>query len=83
MITINDNIVVAEAIESKNFLINKLTDIPEEKEVVAEIIALNDSLEIIPTQFKTLVLWSGVDYDNIGDWTQEQAENKIIELITQ
>jgi hypothetical protein len=28
-----------------------------------------------------LVLWSGESYDNIGDWTQEQAENKITDLL--
>lgn len=28
-----------------------------------------------------LVLWSGVDYDHIGDYTQAQVENRIIELL--
>lgn len=28
-----------------------------------------------------LILWSGNDYDAIGDWTQAQAESKITELL--
>ena len=30
---------------------------------------------------RKLVLWEGNDYTNIGNWTQEQAEDKIKELI--
>jgi hypothetical protein len=28
-----------------------------------------------------LILWSGNEYDSIGDWTQAQAETKILELL--
>lgn len=28
-----------------------------------------------------LILWSGDEYDRVGDWTQAQAENKITELL--
>jgi hypothetical protein len=28
-----------------------------------------------------LTLWSGAEYDQIGDWTQFQAENRILELL--
>lgn len=28
-----------------------------------------------------LVLWSGDEYDAIGDWTQAQAEARIVELL--
>lgn len=28
-----------------------------------------------------MILWSESDYDNAGDWTQSEAENKIIELL--
>ena len=31
---------------------------------------------------KTFVLWSGHDYDLIGDYTQEQIENKIYSLMS-
>lgn len=30
---------------------------------------------------KALVLWSGDDYTQIGDYTQSQVEAKIIELL--
>lgn len=30
---------------------------------------------------RKLLLWEGDAYTNIGDWTQEQAEDKIKELI--
>lgn len=29
----------------------------------------------------TLTLWEGAEYTAIGDWTQEQANTKIIELL--
>lgn len=30
---------------------------------------------------KPLVLWSGSEYDSIGDYTQEQLENKLLEVL--
>jgi hypothetical protein len=31
--------------------------------------------------FRPLMLWRGDSYDEIGDWTQAQAEAKILELL--
>lgn len=31
--------------------------------------------------FKTLVLWQNEEYDNVGDYTQAQAETRILELL--
>jgi hypothetical protein len=31
--------------------------------------------------FRPLILWRGNSYDEIGDWTQAQAEAKILELL--
>ena len=31
--------------------------------------------------FRPLPLWRGADYDTAGDWTQAQAEARILELI--
>lgn len=31
--------------------------------------------------YKTVTLWEGQDYDNIGDYTQAQAEAKFLELL--
>lgn len=30
---------------------------------------------------KPLILWEGDEYDNIGDYTQAQVENRILELL--
>jgi len=30
---------------------------------------------------KTITLWSGEEYDAIGDWTQKQAEQRVLELL--
>ena len=30
---------------------------------------------------KPLLLWKGEEYDSIGDYTQSQVENKILELL--
>lgn len=35
----------------------------------------------IPLPIKPLVLWSGEEYDNIGDYTQAQAEHRVLELL--
>lgn len=48
-----------------------LIDNPLNKTVVAQILK---TPAVIP-------LWSGVEYDNIGDWTQSQAETKLIEFL--
>jgi hypothetical protein len=31
--------------------------------------------------FRTLPLWRGAEYDAAGDWTQAQAEERILELL--
>jgi len=35
----------------------------------------------IPLPLKPLTLWSGEEYDNIGDYTQAQAEDRVLELL--
>jgi hypothetical protein len=35
----------------------------------------------IPLPLKPLTLWSGEEYDNIGDYTQAHAEQKVLELL--
>jgi ABC-type phosphate transport system substrate-binding protein len=30
---------------------------------------------------KPMILWAGADYDSIGNWTQEQADARIIEIL--
>lgn len=41
----------------------------------------NGKSRSIPLPIKPLVLWSGDEYDNIGDYTQAQAESRAIELL--
>jgi hypothetical protein len=48
-----------------------LTDNIKTKTVYASIIG-------IPSP---IILWSGEDYDHIDDWTQVQAENKLLEIL--
>jgi hypothetical protein len=31
--------------------------------------------------FRLLLVWRGASYDEVGDWTQAQAEAKILELL--
>lgn len=35
----------------------------------------------IPLPLKPLLLWSEADYDSIGDYTQAQAESRVLELL--
>ena len=53
-----------------------------------------DLLLIDDPQFKTvrafiknvgrmIVVWNNTEYDAIGDWTQEQAESKILQLLSE
>lgn len=45
------------------------------KNKVTALIMLNDFTS------ERLTLWEGEAYNNIGDWTQEQANQKIISLV--
>lgn len=71
-------IVIKPAVAEITAQISELTliqisDLPSERKVVALI-------EFNNTQ-KVFTLWEDDAYDAIGDWTQEQANNKIIELL--
>ena len=36
---------------------------------------------ILRPHCSSLVLWEGDEYDSVGDWTQAQAEARILELL--
>lgn len=57
-----------------------IVDSLSNKMVVTEITyhKFDDGSKII----KPLILWEGEAYDAIGQWTDEQAEARIIELLT-
>lgn len=50
-----------------------ITDIVDKKIVISRFTINNEN--------KYLVLWRNEDYDNIGDWTQAQANARIEELL--
>lgn len=58
--------------------------------VYYETIIDNSSLKVVTTEVTlnqypqiciSLILWEGADYDRIGQWTDEQAEARIKELL--
>ena len=58
--------------------------------VYYETIVDNSSLKVVTTEVtlnqyplisKSLILWEGAEYDKIGQWTDEQAEARIKELL--
>jgi DNA-binding beta-propeller fold protein YncE len=57
-----------------------IIDSQEYKNVVTDITLATDERGYPIT--KQLVLWEGEAYDAIGQWTDEQAEQRIIELLT-
>lgn len=36
---------------------------------------------ILRPHFRSVVLWEGSEYDAVGDWTQAQAESRIIDIL--
>jgi len=52
--------------------VERYADIPPAKEVRVFLRELQGPI----------VLWSGADYDAIGDWTEAQAEAKIIDILS-
>lgn len=52
----------------------EIIDKPSQKKVIANV-KLGDSRSL-----KTLILWEGVEYDNVGQWTDNDAQLKIKEI---
>ena len=84
MISLNQSVIVVQPVTTHKFTIDLITDFPKDRTVIAQVYPLDEvSEEPIQGTVKFLTLWKDEDYDNIGNWTQEQAENKIIELLMQ
>lgn len=64
----------AESVTLNKVILESISDNPAAKTVVAVV-----SCVIFK---KLLLLWAADDYDSIGDWTQEDANKKIVELLT-
>lgn len=75
-ITLNtpkEKIVVQEVKKSISTLtVQRIVDLPEKKEVRAFVKELNEPI----------VVWSGADYDAIGQWTDADISAKITQLFS-
>ena len=56
----------------------KLTEL---KVTIIDVQPLKKVMAQMPPFFKTLTLWEGAAYDAAGDYTQAQAEARILELL--
>lgn len=82
MIITPTNITVIEAVTTNKFQLDFINDNPKEKKVIAQIYPLDLVDEtVIQGQVRFLTLWEGQEYDNVGNWTQQQANDRIIELL--
>jgi len=82
MIITPTNVTVIQAVETTKFQLDFINDSPKYKTVVAQVYPLDVTTEQpIQGQVKFLTLWSGDEYDLIGNWTQQQANDKIIEIL--
>ncbi len=75
----NINVIVASkevAFNAVSFKIISIVDNCQNK-VIASILLVSDSGKTHPKQ---VVLWENTTYDEIGNWTQEQANTRILEL---
>ena len=60
-----------------------INDSPKDRLVLAQVYPLDLVTEQpIQEQARFLHLWEGAEYDAIGDWTQDDANARIIALLT-
>lgn len=82
MIITPTNVTVIQAVVTNKFQLDLINDSPKDKTVVAQVYPLDEITEQpLQGQVRFLTLWSGDEYDAIGNWTQQQANDKIIELL--
>lgn len=78
-------ILLSKQIEARTSIVtdkvyySSIIDSQEYKNVITEITLASDEFGNPIT--KTLVLWENEGYDAIGQWTDEQAEARIKELL--
>lgn len=71
--TPKEQILVQEVKKSITTLtVQRMVDLPAKKEVKVFVKELNDPI----------VLWSGADYDAVGQWTDADVEAKLTELFS-
>jgi|WetSurMetagenome_2_1015567.scaffolds.fasta_scaffold1017994_1 hypothetical protein len=71
VITLPQAKIITPAVSATAVTLERIVDIPAAKVVRAFIKELN----------RPLILWEGDAYDSIGDWTQAQANARVIALI--
>lgn len=71
LITLPAPKVITPALIVTHVSLSRIVDLPQEKIVRA-------FFEEIP---QPLVLWEGDAYDAIGNWTQDQANARVLELL--
>lgn len=60
----------ASVVNIESITIGRMIDLPMEKKVFVFINELN----------RKVLLWEGDAYDEIGDWTNQDVENRLLEL---
>lgn len=82
MIITSKKVTIIKATETNKFQLDFITDNPKDKIIMAQVYPLYEvSEEVIQGEVKFLTLWEGTEYDNIGDWTQLQAINRINHIL--
>jgi len=82
MIITPTNVTVIQAVETTKFQLDFISDNPKDKTVIAQVYPLDAVTEqVLQGQVRFLTLWSEDEYDIIGNWTQQQAEARIIEIL--
>lgn len=78
-------IILSKTIDARSSILtdkvsySTISDSQDYKTVVTEVLMAYDELGN-PIK-RLLVLWQGEEYDAIGQWTDEQAEQRIKELL--
>ena len=68
-------LVAEQSIISKNVMINSITD--DGTKVFANVTMLGTETHLD----NTMTLWEGTDYENIGQWTDADVDQRIIDLL--
>jgi hypothetical protein len=73
MITLNKpiNIVVNERRSVTEVSVDHYIDLPDNKKIIVFLHQFSNPIE----------LWVGMEYDIIGDWTEKQAEERLVEVL--
>jgi hypothetical protein len=65
-------IKIQQTVDITSVSVSRYVDLPKEKIVRAFVDEINSPI----------VLWEKNEYDLIGDWTEEQAEQRLIEILS-